>query len=76
MKCDQPKEEETNIRSKSCYWKSFVSDIADFKVAIINMLEELNETWLKDVEEAVVTTPFEIDISERKNKEEMFQKNM
>lgn len=47
-----------------------MSDITDFKYAIVSMFKELKETLLGDIKEVVITTPHETDISERKNKEE------
>lgn len=47
-----------------------MSDITDFKYAIVSMFKELKETLLGDTKEVVITTPHETDIPERKNKEE------
>lgn len=47
-----------------------MSDITDFKYAIVSMFRELKETLLGDIKEVVITAPYETDIPERKNKEE------
>lgn len=43
-----------------------LSDIANFKVTIVSMLEELKKTWLKSVKEDVITTSHQIDIKKEK----------